>query len=144
MKSLCTLFHKFTLNTDNLFKLHNNHEFAQLSRLNNEVAFYNSQLHSHLFGEIICNFPFPNVGNYVFIPIPNPKSWEFDFSFPFPIPKFGNYIFYSHSQSQQLGKGWAISHSQSQMGKQSFPLMPEYLWGHRIHVECKSKSWKTV
>ena len=46
---------KFTLNKDNLFKLHNKHEFAQLGRLNIvlnlEEAFYNSQLHSQLFGK---------------------------------------------------------------------------------------------
>ena len=46
---------KLTLNKDNLFKLHNKHEFAQLGRLNIvldlEEAFYNSQLHSQLFGK---------------------------------------------------------------------------------------------
>ena len=46
---------KFTLNKDNLFKLNNRHEFAQLGRLNivlkMEEAFYNSQLHSQLFGK---------------------------------------------------------------------------------------------
>ena len=62
-----------------------------------------------------CNFPFQNVGSLVFIPIP--KSWEFDFSFPRPIPKVGIYTFYSHYQSQKLGTGLAISHSQSQLCK---------------------------
>ena len=43
----------FTLNKDNLLKLHNKHEIAQLGRLNIvlnlEEEFYYSQLHSQLF-----------------------------------------------------------------------------------------------
>ena len=55
MQPFSEVWVKFTLNKDNLFKLHNKHEFAQLGRLNIvlnlEEAFYNSQLHSQLFGK---------------------------------------------------------------------------------------------
>ena len=65
---------------------------------------------------------------WVGIPIPNfflilfcqffPKlGWEHCLSFP--IQKFGNWIFHSHSPSQNLGIGLAISHSQSKMHSRS-------------------------
>ena len=43
-------------------------------------------------------FPFPKIGNGIFIPVPVPKSWECNFSFPFP--KFGNGLSHSRSRSQ--------------------------------------------
>ena len=73
----------------------------------------------HNFFGMRCGFPFSNVGNLVFIPIPNSRSLEFYFPFPFLIPTNG--IFFN---SQVSTNQYILYSSPSTKVLHSCPLAP--------------------